>query len=279
MNEDQLIQFFDPRIVPLFDPRIVPLFSGNYTLENVIALMNDYPIDEYNTNGLSLLHRMVLERTCCSACIILQIVRTLVERGNNINIGLLVPEEGEVKTEYTPISFATFIGNADVVTLLVELGADVRENVALFASIRFGNFHLIPILLEAGALVEGYKSNVVPMDFAPIHKSLHTLKTLNEAGNPHFPFTYELLFANEPYCATGTDNNIDGGVECLSYLINWNWKGLEEAKEDVDVLDDRQKEYESFFRVNEKTGFDLETASDEWLDPDPRLRWLRRAIL
>ena len=28
-----------------------------------------------------------------------------------------------------------------------------------------------------------------------------------------------------------------------------------------------------------KEGFDLKTARDEWLDPDPRLRWLRKATL
>ena len=71
-------------------------------------------------------------------------------------------------------------------------------------------------------------------------------------------------------------------MECLSYLINWNWKGLlEEATSNAhsDVLARRQQEYESFPADGLKTGFDLEIAPDELLDPDPRLCWLRRAIL
>ena len=154
-------------------------------------------------------------------------------------------------------------GNADVVKLFIELGADVRENHALSASIRGGNSHLMPILLEAGALAEGFASFCVPIDHAPIYKNVDIFKTLNEAGNPHFPYTYELLFAKEPYCSTGTDQIIDGGVECLSYLINWNWKGLEEATmEDVDILAGRKEKYEAFPSCQKKTGFDLDTAPD-----------------
>ena len=277
MDEDQ---------ATLFEQRFWSFAGSDYTLEDAIALMNDFPIDACDSSGMSFLHLMgsIITPNDNATELTLQIVRTLVERGHNINIGSrkFDAEDDGLQSTWTPICTAvSCAGNVDsIVTLLLELGADVQENAALSACIRFGcNPHLIPILLEAGALVEGYESDVVPIDLAPIHKSLHTLKTLNEAGNRYFPYTYELLFAKEPYCATGTDNNIYGGVECLSYLINWNWKGFKEAKEDVDALADRQKEYESFSGDDLKTGFDIETASDEWLDPDPRLRWLRRAIL
>ena len=44
-----------------------------------------------------------------------------------------------------------------------------------------------------------------------------------------------------------------------------------------------EKQMESFeiwFNNNDlKEGFDLKTARDEWLDPDPRMRWLCKAIL
>lgn len=52
-------------------------------------------------------------------------------------------------------------------------------------------------------------------------------------------------------------------VKCLSYLINWNWKGLEEATmEDVDILAGRKEKYEAFPSCQKKTGFDLDTAPD-----------------
>ena len=251
----------------------------SYTLANAIALMDDFPIDVLDHEYSSFLHKMgginngdLIETT-------FQIVRTLVERGNNINLD--VPDH---RLDWTPICCAAATaGDADVVRLFIELGADVRENYALSASIRFGHFHLMPILLEAGALAEGFASFCVPIDHAPIHKNVDIFKTLNEAGNPHFPYAYELLFAKEPFCKPGTDQIIDGGVECLSYLINWNWRGLEEAKEDVEVLAERKEKYQDVIDSDgEKvtmTGFDLGTAPDELLDPDPRLRWLRRAIL
>ena len=80
----------------------------------------------------------------------------------------------------------------------------------------------------------------------------------------------------EPYCKPSQDNT-HCGVECLSYLINWNWEGLEKVKEDSSFLIRRQKGFQMLTDIDQN--FDFETASEEWLDPDPRLRWLRKAIL
>ena len=222
MDEDQEAVLFGQRLDHFCYSSAITVGTF-YTLENAIALMDDFPIDVLNENYSSFLHKMgginngdLIETT-------FQIVRTLVERGNNINLDVRRPY-------WTPICCAAAsAGNVDVVKLFIELGADVRENRALSASIRFGNSHLMPILLEAGALAEGFASFCVPIDHAPIYKNVDIFKTLNEAGNPNFPYTYESLFAKEPYCKPGSDQIIDGGVECLSYLINWNWKGLEEA--------------------------------------------------
>ena len=79
MDEDQ---------AKLFEQRIGSLCgsTSNYTLENAIALMNDFPIDVSDSNCFSFLHLV-----CCNGLditdITLQIIRALVERGNNINIG------------------------------------------------------------------------------------------------------------------------------------------------------------------------------------------------
>ena len=86
--------------------------------------MNELSIDECDTRGHLLLHIMGRRETC-NGCIelTLQIVRTLVERENNINIGWL-SEEGEVLTECTPIYFAAkFTGNADVARSYIACGA------------------------------------------------------------------------------------------------------------------------------------------------------------
>ena len=62
----------------------------------------------------------------------------------------------------------------------------------------------------------------------------------------------------------------------MPYLINWEWGGLERNMTHTD-FEGRVESFGSWTGFNEL--FDLKTARDEWLDPDPRLRWLRKAIL
>ena len=83
MDEDQ------EAIRVLFGQRLDNFYCSSgafYTLANEIALMDDFPIDALNVEYRSFLHEMggvknknLIETT-------LQIIRTLVERGNNINL-------------------------------------------------------------------------------------------------------------------------------------------------------------------------------------------------
>ena len=62
----------------------------------------------------------------------------------------------------------------------------------------------------------------------------------------------------------------------MSYLINWKWNGIiaEETKRNS-----TDKELHSHMYKKKADYFDLATAPDEWLHPDPRVRWLRDAYL
>ena len=136
---------------------------------------------------------------------------------------------------------------------LLEQGAEFTLS-ALINSMRLNFLNQIPILLEAGADVNArhIKHNYTAIDAAMPMKLLRAIKMLNDAGNQHFPSTFELLFANEPYCyklCNGCCRQECGrtrydGVESLSYLINWKWT-RDIAEETKNIPIDREKLFRS----------------------------------
>ena len=180
--------------------------------------MNDFPIDVTDEDGYALLHDTCAVR---DPELYEPIIRQLIERGADIN---MLRYGSEAFWEFTPIVAATGFANIGVViTFLLQYGPEVQNTRALTISVRKGDLDIMSILLEAGAHPHGSVMHAdYPIDHAVVHKRLCFFKALNEAGNTSFPCSYELLFAKEPYCKPTEDDNIYGGVECLSYLINGN---------------------------------------------------------
>ena len=204
----------------LFHQRLLPLRGENveryFYLEKVTAIMNDFPIDITDEDRYSLLHD-----TCAvhDPELYEPIIRQLIEQGADINVYRYGSEDW---CDVTPIATATRYAIIGVITFLLQCGP------ALSVSVRKGYLDIMSILLEAGAHPHGPVMHACyPIDHAVVHKRLEFFKALNEAVNTSFPYSYEVLFAKESYCKPTEDDNIYGGVECLSYLINWNWEGLE----------------------------------------------------
>lgn len=253
--------------VQSYERALCRMRAAKHVLDNM-----DAPINEQDEDGITrLMAAAILGAENAS--------EELIKQGADVKIA--------DRNGWTALHRACLLGHTSTVKILLENGADPNAlDVDGFTPTHYAcmdrgfgahKHEFLPLLVEFGADVN-LQDNLgrSSLEYAVLDRHLDMIKTLTKAGS-NFPANFEYLFASLPYTQISSTKrmykNYDA-VRCISYLINSKWDNAKDAFPHDKSTKNVYQHPTSF-----KQDFDFISANQKSLGADPRVQWIRKALL